>query len=39
MMHNLLEKSQEEYGDTDPEEKEKVLFKGDRRVMDRVKTH
>jgi arylsulfatase A-like enzyme len=39
MMHNLLEKSQEEYGDNDPEEKEKVLFKGDRRVMDRVKTH
>ena len=39
MMHDLLEKSQEEYADNDPEEKEKVLFKGDRRVMDRIKNH
>ena len=34
-MHALLEKVQLEYGDTDPCEKEKVLFQGDRRMFDR----
>ena len=36
MMHDLLDKAQKEYADTDPDEKVKVLFKGDRRVMDRT---
>ena len=36
-MHALLEKVQQEYGDTDPCEKEKVLFQGDRRMFDRRK--
>ena len=36
MMHELLEKAQKEYADTDPDEKVNVLFKGDRRVMDRT---
>ena len=29
----LLEETQKQYKDTDPDEKEKVLFKGDRRLM------
>lgn len=29
----LLKETQQQYGDTDPEEKEKELFKGDRRLM------
>jgi hypothetical protein len=36
-MHTLLEQVQQEYGDTDPCEKEHVLFKGDRRKFDRTK--
>ena len=36
-MHTLLEQVQQEYGDTDPCEKEHVLFKGDRRQFDRTK--
>lgn len=32
----LLRQTQKEYKDTDPDEKEKVLFKGDRRYIDRV---
>ena len=36
-MHALLEKTQREYQDTDPCEKEKVLFQGDRREFDRRK--
>ena len=36
-MHSLLEKVQQEYQDTDPCEKVKVLFKGDRREFDRRK--
>ena len=36
-MHTLLEQVQQEYGDTDPCEKEQVLFKGDRRQFDRTK--
>ena len=36
MMYGLLEKAQKEYADTDPDEKVNVLFKGDRRVMDRT---
>ena len=31
----LLKETQEQYKDTDPDEKEKVLFKGDRRYMKR----
>lgn len=34
-MHRLLEEIQEEYRDTDPCEKEKALFNGDRRTFDR----
>ena len=33
----LLRETQQQYGDTDPDEKERVLFKGDRRLMDRTK--
>ena len=29
----LLQDTQKQYKDTDPDEKEKVLFKGDRRQM------
>jgi hypothetical protein len=36
-MHHILEEVQQEYGDTDPCEKERVLFKGDRRTFDRTK--
>ena len=36
-MHSLLEKVQQEYQDSDPCEKVKVLFKGDRREFDRRK--
>ena len=36
-MHALLTKVQQEYQDTDPREKEKVLFQGDRRFFDRTK--
>lgn len=36
MMHELLEEAQKKYADTDPDEKVNVLFKGDRRVMDRT---
>lgn len=36
-MHELLEQVQKEYQDTDPCEKEKILFKGDRRYMERKK--
>lgn len=36
-MHALLEKVQQDYQDTDPCEKEKVLFQGDRRFFDRRK--
>lgn len=32
---DLLEKTQAAYGDVDPEEREIVLYKGDRRYMDR----
>ena len=32
---NLLTETQKQYKDTDPDEKEKVLFKGDRRFMKR----
>ena len=34
-MHALLEKVQQEYQDTDPCEKEKVLYRGDRRNFNR----
>ena len=34
-MHNILKETQELYGDTDPCEKERVLYKGDRRFMNR----
>ena len=34
-MHALLEKVQKEYADTDPCEKEIVMYKGDRRLFDR----
>ena len=34
-LKSLLRKTQEQYGDTDPDEKEKVLFRGDRRFMER----
>lgn len=34
-MTDLLRETQEQYGDTDPDEKERVLFRGDRRFMDR----
>lgn len=34
-MHALLEETQQQYGDTDPDEKEHILFQGDRRLMDR----
>ena len=36
-MMSLLKETQAQYGDTDPEEKEKVLFKGDRRFQHRQK--
>ena len=36
-MHEILEKVQQEYQDTDPCEKVKVLFQGDRRKFDRRK--
>jgi arylsulfatase A-like enzyme len=36
-MHEILEKVQQEYQDTDPCEKVKVLFQGDRRNFDRRK--
>lgn len=36
-MMSLLKETQTQYGDTDPEEKEKVLFKGDRRFQYRQK--
>jgi arylsulfatase A-like enzyme len=36
-MHALLEKVQKEYADTDPCEKEIVMYKGDRRFFDRKK--
>ena len=36
-MHTLLTQIQQEYQDTDPCEKEKVLFQGDRRFFDRRK--
>jgi arylsulfatase A-like enzyme len=36
-MHALLEKVQQEYADTDPCEKEIVMYKGDRRFFDRKK--
>ena len=36
-MHALLEKVQQEYADTDPCEKEKIMYKGDRRLFDRKK--
>lgn len=36
-MHSILTKVQEQYQDTDPCEKEKVLFQGDRRNFDRTK--
>ena len=35
-MHRILEEVQKQYGDTDPDEKEKVLFKGDRRYQGRA---
>ena len=45
-LQEYTEKTGEEFGPVikeeyvhDPEEKEKVLFKGDRRVMDRIKNH
>ena len=31
----LLEETQQQYGDTDPTEKERVLFHGDRRYQER----
>ena len=34
-LHELLDKTQQQYGDTDPDERERVLFHGDRRYMDR----
>ena len=34
-MHRILEQVQQEYEDTDPCEKELILFKGDRRLFDR----
>jgi len=34
-MHRILEQVQQEYEDTDPCEKEVILFKGDRRLFDR----
>lgn len=34
-MHRILEQVQQEYEDTDPSEKELILFKGDRRLFDR----
>ena len=36
-MHELLDKVQQQYADTDPCEKEIVMFKGDRREFDRRK--
>ena len=36
-MHAILEKVQQQYQDTDPCEKETVLFQGDRRFFDRRK--
>jgi arylsulfatase A-like enzyme len=36
-MHALLENVQKEYADTDPCEKEIVMYKGDRRFFDRKK--
>lgn len=37
-MHRILQQVQQEYGDTDPCEKERVLYKGDRRYMSRQNT-
>ena len=34
---SLLKEMQEKYGDTDPDERERVLFKGDRRYLDRTR--
>ena len=34
-MHELLEKVQQQYADTDPCEKEIIMYKGDRRLFDR----
>ena len=34
---SLLKETQEKYGDTDPDERERVLFKGDRRYLDRTR--
>jgi hypothetical protein len=36
-MHELLEKVQQQYADTDPCEKEVIMYKGDRRLFDRKK--
>lgn len=36
-MHEILKRTQVQYGDTDPEEKVNVLYKGDRRYLDRQK--
>ncbi len=36
-LHTLLEETQKLYKDTDPQEKEKVLFKGDERYVGRQK--
>ena len=36
-MHEILEQMQKEYQDTDPCEKENILFQGDRRFFDRTK--
>ena len=33
----LLRQMQQEYGDTDPDERERVLFRGDRRIIGRTK--
>ena len=33
----LLRQTQEEYGDTDPDERERILFRGDRRFIGRSK--
>ena len=33
----LLRQVQQEYGDTDPDERERVLFRGDRRIIGRTK--
>lgn len=36
-MHYLLDSVRVSYGDTDPCERERVMYKGDRRYMDRTK--